>query len=311
MTDFPTHKHSAIPLGRVRERTALSARLSDHVGLTKPGITVMVIVTALAGYAMGAAWAGWDWLTLPAALAGTGLSCMGASALNQLWERDTDAKMQRTRERPLPAGRLSARESLAVALVYAILGVGVLWQWAHPLAAVLSALTIVLYVLVYTPMKRVSSLSTTVGAVPGAMPPLIGYAAATGQVGIEAVLLFAVMFVWQLPHFYAIGWLYRDDYARAKLPILPVVDPTGRRTFRHILVSSVVLLAAGAMPTLLGVGGLATLIVAGLCGGAFLLLAVRVARVPSRGRARALFLASLVYLPVVMTVVVLDQKVPH
>lgn len=289
------------------ERSALSVRLSDHLTLTKPGITAMVVITAFIGFAMGAVDASWSPVALLAALVGTGLSCMGASVYNQVYERDTDALMRRTQDRPLPAGRLSVGEAIVAGTLFSVLGVGVLWTGANGLAAALSAFTIFSYCLIYTPMKRVSSASTIVGAVPGAMPPVIGYAAVTGRVGIEAVLLFLIMFVWQLPHFYAIGYLYREDYARARLPILPVIDATGRRTFRQILITSVALLIVGVLPALVGGGGVFTLLAGAVCGGAFLALAIKLVLTGTRNQARALFLASLVYLPVVLTVVLLDH----
>lgn len=291
----------------LEDSAAAPSRLADHFALTKPGITAMVAVTALIGFAFAATEAPWSALTLIAALVGTSLSCMGASVFNQLYERDTDALMQRTSDRPLPSGRLLPMEAVLTGVTCTVLGVGILLAGAHPLAAALSAFTIFSYCLIYTPLKRLSMTSTLVGAVPGAMPPVIGYAAVTGTVGLPAVLLFAIMFIWQLPHFYAIGYLYREDYGRAGFPILPVIDPTGRRTFRHILVTSVALLVAGVLPAFLGVGGYLTLIIGALCGGGFLVLAVQLVRQATRQQARTLFLASLLYLPLVLTAVLLDH----
>ncbi len=288
---------------------AVRARLSDHLALTKPGITIMVVLTALIGFIMAAAAsdAAWSSVTLLATLAGTGFSCMGASAFNQAYERDTDALMRRTATRPLPAGRLHLLEALASGTLFSGLGIAVLWLGANWLAAAISAFTIVSYSLIYTPLKRRSSFSTIVGAVPGAMPPVIGAAAASGSVDVEALLLFTIMFVWQLPHFWAIGLLYRDQYAAAGLPILPVIDETGRRTRRQILVTSLALLVLGVLPTVLEVSGYLSLIVATTCGLAFLVMAIRLVRAPERKKARALFLASLAYLPIVLTMMLLDQ----
>ena len=303
MSQFSTQDSPALP---VAARSALAARLSDHVALTKPGITVMVVITAFVGFAMAAPGA-WSPVMLLLTLAGTALSCMGASAFNQVYERDTDAKMRRTQTRPLPAGRLPVREAIASGAVLSLLGLALLWLGANWLAAALSAFTILSYALIYTPLKRRSSSSTIIGAVPGAMPPVIGAAAATGSVGLEAALLFAIMFVWQLPHFWAIGMLYRDQYADAGLPILPVIDETGRRTRRQILLWCVALLALGVLPTLLGVSGYVSAAVGLVCGGAFLALAVRLVVQPGRKQARVLFLASLVYLPVMLPTLVMNQ----
>ncbi len=283
---------------------AISARVSDHVALTKPGITVMVVVTAGIGFIVGSGGAIANWPGLLAALVGTALSCMGASVFNQVYERDTDGRMTRTADRPLPAGRLGMGEAMVVGAAYAAAGVALLWVGTNVLAATVAALTIVLYAMVYTPLKRMHNVSTVVGAVPGAMPPVIGYAAAAQWVGVEAVLLFAIMFWWQIPHFLAIGWLYREQYAKAGLPILPVVDPGGRQTFVQILVTSVLLLVAGVAPTLLGYAGWLAFAVALAAGLGFFALAVRLVMAPTRGRARGLFLASLVYLPVVLAAVV-------
>ncbi|MEX0887056.1 MAG: heme o synthase [Phycisphaeraceae bacterium] len=282
---------------------ALAARISDHITMTKPGITVMVGVTAGIGFVVGAGGA-FEWVSFAAALVGTAMSCMGAGVFNQVIERDTDALMRRTADRPLPAGRVSVGEAMLAGVVLAVAGVGLLWVAGNLLAAALAALTIVTYAMVYTPLKRMHSVSTVIGAVPGAMPPVIGYAAAAQWIGVEAVLLFAIMFWWQIPHFLAIGWLYRDEYARAGLPILPVIDPTGAQTFRQILVTSGLLLVAGLLPTLFGFAGWIAFAVALAAGGWFLVLAVRLVRQPTRQRARGLFLASLVYLPVVLAAVV-------
>lgn len=288
-------------------RSRRSERVHDHTTLTKPRITVMVVITAFIGFAMGAMAQGhWSALALVAALAGTAWSCMGASAFNQIYERRTDGLMQRTRNRPLPSGRLSPREAMITGIAFSIIGVGFLWAGANWLACALSAFTILSYALVYTPMKRVNSWSTLIGAVPGAMPPVIGYAAATGRMDLAAWLLFAVMFAWQMPHFFAIGWLYREDYARAGLPILPVIDPEGRRTRRHIVGWAVVMLVVAVLPTLLHVTGWAALIVGGLCSLYFLALSLQLMRKPTRAMARRVFLASLVYLPIVLMVILLD-----
>jgi protoheme IX farnesyltransferase len=285
---------------------ACPSRLADYATLTKPRITLMVVVTAYIGFAIGDP-LDTGWLLLLATLLGTGLCCMGASAFNQVLERDVDALMHRTRNRPLPAGRLNAAQATTLAFILSILGVTILACLANALAAALAAFTILSYALAYTPLKRVTSLSTLVGAVPGAMPPVIGFAAATRSVDTAAFLLFAIMFVWQLPHFLAIAWLYRDDYARAHLPMLPVIHPDGGSTFRQILMTCLALVPLGLLPTALGISGTLYFATALCCGAIFLAFAVALILVPSRQRARSLFFASLVYLPLVMAMMLIDH----
>lgn len=297
------------PLAMASVQPAQPGRLADLATLTKPRITVMVAITAYIGYALAPAATGHagQWLPLFWALLGTSLSCMGASVLNQVYERDTDGLMNRTRTRPLPAGRQSPTEALILGLLLSLAGVLILGLGTYWLAAGLSAFTIVSYALVYTPLKRVTTLALLIGAVPGAMPPVIGYAAAAGDLGLAAVLAFIIMFVWQVPHFLAIAWLYREDYARAGLVMLPVIDPSGRRTFDQILISCMVMLPLGLLPTYLGVSGLLYFVTAMACGAGFLWCGIALVLEPTRQRARFLFLASLVYLPVVLALLLLDQ----
>ncbi|MFA9477150.1 heme o synthase [Phycisphaerales bacterium AB-hyl4] len=314
MSQVTSQEPTAAMMSERSLRAMVAGRLSDHLTLVKPGITVMVLITAAIGFAFGAgsSLGGWTsgawWWLLAVTVVGAGLSCMGAGTLNQVLERDTDQSMTRTKDRPLPAGRMPMGEALAQGLALAVAGVMVLWLGGNLLSALLSAFTIVCYVMVYTPLKRLSWTSTQVGAVPGAMPPVIGYAVAAGYVGPEALLLFAIMALWQIPHFLAIGILCRDDYAAAGMPILPVLDgETGRRTHRWNVATAVALLVAGVSPTLLGYTGWLAFGVALVCGVWFVLLAIRLVYDPSRARARALFLASLVYLPLVLGVLVLDR----
>jgi protoheme IX farnesyltransferase len=232
---------------------------------------------------------------------------MGASTFNQVLERDTDAMMQRTLNRPLPAGRISVASAVLMGLLLSVLGVALLLAFSHPLAALLTAFTVLSYVFVYTPMKRVSSVCTIVGAVPGALPPVIGFAAATGRIGIEAWIMFAILFLWQLPHFLAIAWLYRDDYARAGLPMLPVVDPDLAATRRQILAGCLALLPLGLMPTLVGMCGAAYFVGALLAGLFFLGFGIALVIGRTRRHARALFFASLVYLPLVFALMLIDM----
>ncbi len=280
---------------------------SSYVTLTKPRITSMVVVTVWVGFMFGSKGVGWDWLTLAATLVGASMSCMGASVLNQVYERDTDGMMERTKDRPMPTGRVGVAAALAYGLVLSVCGVLLLGLLSSWIAASVSAFTILSYILIYTPMKRVSHMATVVGAVPGALPPVLGFSAAAGSIGIEAWLLFSIMFVWQLPHTLAIYWLYRDDFARAGFPMLPVIDPSGTQTFRQILTGSLLLLPLGLMPTLFGVSGLVYFFTAFACGLLMLGYSLALVADPTRARARWLFFASLVYLPVVLVVMLADS----
>jgi len=285
--------------------TTWSTKLADVSQLIKPRITLMVALTSYLGYAMGAP-AVFD-LLLVATLVGTALSCMGATALNQYVERDSDALMPRTQDRPLPTGRMTPIFALLLGTVLAICGVALLAVCANLLTASLSAFTILSYVFVYTPLKRMTSVSTIVGAVPGALPPVMGYTAAVGRVEVAAVLMFAIMFLWQLPHFLAIAWLYREDYARASMPMLPVVDPTGASTFRQMILGCTVLLPLGLMPTMMGVCGKICFMGALVAGIIFLLAALLLMFTRSRRHARWAFFVSLIYLPTVFALMLIDQ----
>lgn len=280
--------------------------LASYVTLAKPRITLMVLVTVWVGFMFGGR-VGWDWVTLIATLAGAALSCMGASVINQVYERDTDALMERTRNRPMPTGRVGVMAGWVYGITMATLGVLVLALMTNWLAACVSALTILSYATIYTPMKRVSHLATVIGAGPGALPPVLGYAAASGTIGVEAWLLFAIMFVWQLPHTLAIYWLYRDQFAKAGFPVLPVIDPSGAHTFRQVLIGSLLLLPLGLTPTLFGISGLMYFVTAFACGMLMLVCSLWLAAEPTRSRARLLFFASLIYLPVVLVMMLVDR----
>ena len=283
--------------------------LRSYITLAKPRITAMVILTVGIGFMFGAK-AGWDGLTLAAALIGAALSCMGAGVMNQVYERDTDALMVRTQNRPMPTGAVGVRAGWTYGLILTTLGLATLAVFTTYLAAAISLFTVLSYALWYTPMKRTSHMATIVGIGPGALPPVLGYAAASGGfggIGIEAVLIFAVMFVWQIPHTLAIYWLHRDDFAKAGFPMLPVIDPTGEQTFQQVLIGSLLLLPLGLTPTLFGVSGLLYFITAFACGLLMLSYSLWLAVEPTRQRARSLFFASLVYLPVVLSMMLVDR----
>lgn len=283
------------------------AMLRALVELTKPRLATLSVLTTVAGYA--AARPAWDTVTAMALLAGTSLSAAGALALNQWRERVTDALMDRTRDRPLPAGRLSPGLALAWSSSLAVSGVLLLALGTHPLAALISAATIVLYVFAYTPLKRRTRWATEVGAVPGALPPLIGFAAAEGSFSALAWLVFGVLLLWQMPHFFAIGWRCRDEYAAAGFPLLPVLDRDGRATANWSLGYSAALLVVSILPWVLGLIGALYGLSALAAGLGLLWRAAQFHRAagdrdPS---ARRLFFATLIYLPVVLVALVVDR----
>lgn len=309
MSQLTGPSENVLALPPVAARSSLRLAFSDFNQLTKPRITLLVLSTTYIGFVFGAkaAEAVYPWSMVLLTLLGTALSCMGASAFNQVLERDVDALMTRTAGRPLPAGRVSVAAATGLATVLCMLGVGVLAMTSNTAAAAVAALTILSYVLIYTPMKRLSSVCTIVGAVPGALPPVIGYVAAADRLGVEAWILFAILFLWQLPHFLAIAWLYRDEYAAAGLPMLPVVDPDGRATSRQILLGCLVLLPIGLIPTAIGMSGMVYFYGSLLAGVLFLYYGIKLAFNRTRPNARALFFASIIYLPVVFALMVIDR----
>lgn len=273
-------------------------RLADYLTLTKPEITFNVVLTALVGF-LAAAHGAVAPLGLVHALLGTALVAGAASALNQWVERGHDALMKRTVRRPLPAGRLAPGDGLAFGILMGVAGTAYLALAVNPLASALAAATAGSYLLVYTPLKRVTSLATVVGAVPGAMPPLIGWAAARGQLDAGAWVLFLILFFWQMPHFLALAALYRKDYARAGFRVLPVVDPDGGSTGRQSVLYALALLVVSLLPTPLGMAGPLYFFGALALGGAFVYYGLRLAIEPeSHVRASGLFRFSLLYLPV-------------
>lgn len=296
--------------------------------LTKPRITRLVTITSGVGFVMGAVsrpvsaeWFSVGFLTTAfGALLGTALSASGASALNQWAERDRDALMPRTCDRPLPRNRVSPRTAIAVGLLLCVLGVGLLALTAGPAAALVSLTTILMYVLLYTPLKPVTTVATIIGAVPGALPPLIGWSAAAADPFTPwwtplalpgGWALFLLMFVWQIPHFLAIAWMYRDDYAKGGYRILPLADPTGMRTALVILLWAAALIPATLSPSLAMPGHLGYVYPAFaiLTGAAYLYLCAKLAREHTRANARRVFLASIMHLPLLLVVMVADALV--
>jgi len=279
--------------------------VSDLSELTKARLTVMVLLTTLAGFCLASRGA-FDWSKLGHTLLGTALVAICSSILNQALERDTDALMRRTQVRPFVTRRLPLIETIVAGLLLGLLGLAELAWFVNGLTALLSALTLLIYVFVYTPLKRVSEINTLVGAIPGALPPLIGATAALGKFSVEGWTLFAILALWQLPHFYAIAWMYKDDYRDAGLRMVSTNDPSGRRTGIHAVVSAVVLLPVSLLPAWIGHAGLFYAVAAGFLSLAFLAAALRFARRPDRSRARALFLTSIIYLPLILTALALD-----
>jgi len=281
-------------------------RLSDYLELTKPEVTGLVVVSAFAGFYLGAT-GSLDWLLLWHTLAGTTLVSAGTAAFNHYLERSEDARMHRTARRPLPAGRLAPQSAFWFAAALSALGVLYLTIAVNTLAGLLAFGTWASYLFLYTPLKKRTVLCTTVGAFPGAMPPLIGWAAARGTLNIEAAILYAILFFWQFPHFLSIAWIYREDYARGGLLMLPVVDPEGRATGRQMVTHSALLLAASLLPSLLGMAGLVYFWGALALSAAFFLCAVVMARTPSAANARRLLQASIFYLPLLFALLMLDK----
>jgi protoheme IX farnesyltransferase len=275
---------------------ASRAKPADWMELAKPRITAMVVFTALVGF-VSASPSPRDSGLLAAALLGTGLVAAGASVLNQVLERDTDALMLRTRQRPLPSGRVRPGEARLFGAALTVAGLLLLLLRCGPLAAAVAFATWSSYLFVYTPLKRRTPLATLVGAVPGALPPVIGWAAARGRLDAGAFILFAILFLWQVPHFLAIAWLYRDDYARARFPMLPVLDREGTFTGRQAVVHSLALLLVSLAPAAAGLAGAAYLAGAFVLGVGLTLFALRLARARDLVAARGLFLASVLYLP--------------
>ena len=285
---------------------AAHVRLGDFFAITKPRLNFLVVATAAAGYYLGA---GHDasWPAAIIAIGGTALVAGGASAMNQIYERDTDRLMERTRLRPMPDGRLSVAEASTFAITISLTGLLVLGLGANVLAMLVALATLLTYVFVYTPLKLRTSFATVIGAVPGALPPVIGWAAATGTLSREAWAMFAIVFLWQMPHFLAIAWLYREEYARAGFPLLPVTEPDGHSTARAVLAYGAALLPVSLVPTLIGLTTTPYFAGALVLSASYLALAAIFARRKQRPDALRLFIGSIVYLPLVWGLMILTR----
>jgi protoheme IX farnesyltransferase len=281
-------------------------RAIDFLELTKPRVTLMVLVTTFVGFYLGSQTVP-DYFRLIQTILGTAFAAGGTLALNQFLERDADATMERTRRRPLPEGRVQPAEASIFGVALTVSGLLTLWLTVNSLSALVTAAIVGSYLFVYTPLKQKTPLCIVAGAVPGALPPVIGWAAARGELDPGAWVLFAIMFLWQIPHTLAIARLYREDFARAGIRFLPVIEPDGRSTGRQILANCLALLAVSLMPTLLQVAGHLYFLAAFLLGAVFLGCGVGLAVCQSPAAARRLLFASLIYLPLLLAAMALDR----
>lgn len=299
---IPQSAALSVDLARVQRRAL------DFVALTKPRVVTMVLVTTCVGFYVGTRGA-LDYLLMLRTLIGTALAAAGTLALNQFLERDIDAKMERTRLRPLPDGRLQPREACIFGVVVTLAGLLYLTVGVNALSGAVTTAITISYLGLYTPLKRKTPLCSVVGAVPGALPPVTGWVAAHNGFGVEAWILFAILYLWQLPHSLAIARLYRDDYARAGIQLLPIVEPDAKSTGRQVVTNCLALLLVGLLPTLVGLAGPVYFFAAFVSGVAFLGYGIAFAVSRTAPAARQLLLASLLYLPAVLIVMALD-KVP-
>jgi protoheme IX farnesyltransferase len=289
-----------------RASLSLADKLSAYAELTKPRITFLVVLTAAAGFCMGSG-SGLDYFRLINMSIGIALLSSGLSTLNQYMERDLDRLMRRTQARPLPTGKLLPAEAAVFGVLLSAVGTLYLAVFINSLSAVLGAATFASYLFVYTPLKTRTTLSTVLGAFPGAMPPFIGWAAASGEITVDAWVLFAMLFLWQFPHFLAIAWMYREDYGRAGIKMLPVVEPEGKVTGQQIISYTVLLIPVSLLPVATGLAGSIYLAGATVLGLGFLYFSARAALVRTASQARQLLLASVIYLPVLFGLMVLNR----
>lgn len=280
-------------------------RIADYWDLTKPGITFLVVITAMAAFYI-ASYGSPDVLLLIHSLLGIACISGGGGTLNHYIERSHDRLMNRTRNRPIPSGRVHPTEALILGTGLSVLGIVYLVVAVNAVTALLGTLTLLGYIAIYTPLKRISPHSTIIGAFPGAMPPVLGWTAVTGTVSLETLILFAIVFFWQMPHFLGIAWMYRKDYEKGGFPMLPVVEPDGKSTARMIIIYCTGLIPISLFPTVLGMAGYIYFFTALVCGLAFLYFSIRIALSPTNTNAKYLVLASVFHLPVVMAFLMID-----
>ncbi len=283
-----------------------TSHFADLVQMTKPRICVLALLMATLGYMMGShtTLSGWHFFFT---LLGTGLVGASSCIFNQVVEKEVDSLMWRTQNRPIPTGRINSVEAVKLAALMGVLGEIILLIAVNSVTAILGAITLLTYVGVYTPSKKTTPMSTLIGAIPGAMPPLMGWTASYGSVSIQGLVLFMILFLWQIPHFLAIAWLYKEDYARASLPILSVVDKNGSATSKQVILYSIVLLPLTLVPTVWGITGVSYLWGALVLGLLYLLCGVLLSVYQTRAYARLLFLVSIIYLPVLGFLMVWDR----
>jgi heme o synthase len=287
-------------------RGSLSGFIRDVIELVKARLTLLVLLTTAVGFYLGAE-GPINWTALLHTVLGTAAAAAGAAALNQWWEYKLDALMQRTRSRPVPAGRMRPTEAIVIGNVLSIFGVTYLGLVCNALSAMLAAITIIIYVFAYTPLKLVSTFNTALGAVPGALPPMIGWAAARGTLNAGAWILFAILFVWQLPHFFAIAWMYRDDYARAGFQMISSEDPTGERSASQSVFFCMILFVVAGLPAFIRMATVFYFLAELILGGIFIAVAMRFLKTRTRTDARRLFITSIVYLPLLLGALVLSK----
>ena len=316
MSHSPLHVDSADANANVGSHFSATAatgakahtRFGDYVTLTKPRLNFLVLLTVAAAYSLGAP-PTVVLLDFVHTLVGTFLVAGGAAALNQVWERASDRLMRRTRQRPMADMRMSVAEGAAFGILLTIIGAAELAYFVNPLSAAVAILTTASYVLFYTPLKLRTSLSTIAGALPGALPAVIGWAAATNTLSIEAWVLFGIVFMWQMPHFLAIAWMHRDEYARAGMPLLPVIEPDGRSTGRQAVLYSAVLIPISMLPTGVGLATPYYLVGAITLGAILLFMSVEFSTKRDLPTARRLFFGSILYLPLLWALLVFDHRV--
>ncbi|HVI82554.1 MAG TPA: heme o synthase [Chthoniobacterales bacterium] len=299
-------KAATIEFTQPETRNALATFIRDLFELVKARLTLLVLLTTAVGFYLGAE-RGINWLALLHTVLGTAAAAAGAAALNQWWEYKLDAMMQRTRTRPVPAGRMRPTEAVAIGSAFSIFGVVYLAFVCNALSAALTAITIIIYIFAYTPLKLVSTFNTALGAVPGALPPMIGWAAARGTLNAGAWMLFAILFFWQLPHFFAIAWMYRDDYARAGFQMIASDDRTGARSASQSVFFCMILFVVAGLPAFLGIATVFYLLAELILGGIFIAVAMRFLKTCAPADARRLFITSIIYLPMLLGALVLSK----